>query len=95
MLLIVHGRSAVIPGSGIDGDNIECDDCDILQCFTYNSCFDPPLNYGVHRTPADFILHTTLTTNGTVGWNTMHFRFIGSKHFFLSTITFVLTKLKA
>jgi hypothetical protein len=27
-------RSAVTPGSGIDGDNIECDDCDILQCCT-------------------------------------------------------------
>jgi hypothetical protein len=26
--------SAVTPGSGIDGDNIGCDDCDILQCCT-------------------------------------------------------------
>jgi hypothetical protein len=47
------------PGSGIDGDNIECDDCDILQCCTYNSWFDPPLNSDFHRTTADVILHTT------------------------------------
>ena len=33
-LLTVYIRSADTPGSGIDGDNIDDDDCDILQYST-------------------------------------------------------------
>ena len=53
----------------MDGDNIDDEDCDILQYCTQNSCFDPPLFYVLHSTTADVVRHTTLTTTGAVGWS--------------------------
>jgi hypothetical protein len=51
--------SVVTPGLGMGGDNIDGDDCDILQYCTYNSCFDPPINSDLHMTSVDVVLHTT------------------------------------
>jgi hypothetical protein len=65
----VYFRSNVKPGSGMDGDSIDGDACDILEYCAYNSCCDPPLNSDFHSTTTDAVLHTTLTTTGAVGWS--------------------------
>ena len=74
----MYCRSAVTPESGMLGDNIEVDDCDILQYCTWNSCCDPPLNFDFHRTTADVVLHTTYKTVGAVGLSKMYLKLLNS-----------------